>query len=81
MYEYFTIEELRQCGFYRMEGEKNPYVWYFNGTPYGLNNPTDRNNRKFTINAFVNNANQYGYAVEKKKKGKNQKIKYYITKL
>ena len=41
MYEYFTIEELRQCGFYRLEGEKNPYVWYFNGTPYGLNNPID----------------------------------------
>lgn len=46
-----------------------------------LNIPTDRNNRKFTVNTFVNNASQYGYAVEKKKKGKNQKIKYYINKL
>lgn len=46
-----------------------------------LNIPTDEKQQKFTVNAFIKNSNQYGYTVEKKKKGKNRINKYYITKL
>ena len=61
MYEYFTIEELRQCGFYRLEGEKNPYVWYFNGTPYGLNNPIDLHAVREIIENIKTKGNLYIY--------------------